>query len=118
MSDMNQMNEANEKRTEARLATHDDQRAAAQHREGRVALSIEHQTAKLPSDLFLWGAIGAIAASAVLQIRGRREISNFVGQWAPTLLTLGVYNKIVKVMGSDRAGGEAMAADSDPMTLH
>jgi hypothetical protein len=27
---------------------------------------------------------------------GRREDAMFVGQWAPTLLLLGLYNKIVK----------------------
>lgn len=32
---------------------------------------------------------------------GKKEQSNFVAQWAPTLLILGRYNKIVKVAGSD-----------------
>ena len=35
---------------------------------------------------------------------GNRETSQFVGQWAPTLLILGVYNKLVKVAGHERAG--------------
>lgn len=74
-----------------------------EHREGPVARKIEEQTAKLPSDLFLWGALGAIGASAILQMMGRKETSNFVGQWVPTVLILGLYNKIVKVAGSDRA---------------
>jgi hypothetical protein len=73
-----------------------------QQREGAIARSIEKQTAKVPSDTFLWAALGAIAASAVLQMRGKREISNFVGQWAPTFLILGLYNKMVKQLGSDR----------------
>ena len=30
------------------------------------------------------------------------QVSNFVGQWAPTLLILGLYNKLVKQLGSDR----------------
>jgi hypothetical protein len=74
----------------------------AEHGEGSLARSIEEQTAKLPSDTFLWAAIGSIGASLVLQFTGRKEISNFVGQWAPTFLILGLYNKIVKVAGSDR----------------
>lgn len=74
-----------------------------QHSEGPVARSIEQQTAKLPSDTFLWAAIGAICASAFLQISGKREISNFIGQWAPTLLIFGLYNKMVKLHGSDPA---------------
>jgi hypothetical protein len=74
----------------------------AEHSEGSLARSIEEQTAKLPSDTFLWAAIGSIGASLVLQFTGKKEISNFVGQWAPTFLILGLYNKIVKVAGSDR----------------
>lgn len=75
---------------------------AVDHREGLVAKTIEGQTAKLPSDTFLWAAGAAIAVSLALQVMGRRGDSAFVGQWAPTLLILGLYNKIVKVAGSDR----------------
>jgi hypothetical protein len=70
--------------------------------EGRVAKSIEDQTAKLPSDTFLWMAVGAMAASATLQMMGNRHVSLFVGQWAPTFLIFGLYNKMVKQLGSDR----------------
>ena len=72
------------------------------HSEGMVARTIEEQTAKLPSDTFLWLAAGSIAASLALQLLGNRERSLFVGQWAPTFLILGLYNKLVKVAGSDR----------------
>lgn len=73
-----------------------------EHGEGRVARAIESQTAKLPSDTFLWIAVGAMATSATLQIIGNRQASLFVGQWAPTLLIMGLYNKLVKQLGSDR----------------
>jgi hypothetical protein len=73
----------------------------SEHAEGPVAKAIEQQTAKLPSDLFLWAAIGSIAASATLHLAGRKNGSVFVGQWAPTLLILGLYNKLVKQRGSD-----------------
>jgi hypothetical protein len=72
-----------------------------EHQEGVVARTIEQQTAKLPSDLFLWLAAGSIAASATLKIMGRDKDAVFVGQWPPTFLILGLYNKIVKVLGSD-----------------
>jgi hypothetical protein len=75
---------------------------AYEHSEGSVARTIERQTAKLPSDLFLWAAGASIVGSLVLQCSGRKEESNFVGQWAPTFLILGLYNKLVKVAGSDR----------------
>src|SRR5262245_48347345 len=73
------------------------------HREGSIASSIEEQTAKLPSDLFLWSALGALGCSCFLYTCGKKHESLFVGQWAAPLLLLGIYNKIVKVAGSDRA---------------
>lgn len=82
-------------------------------KEGPVAKAIEKQTAKLPSDTFLWAAVASIGASLVFQVMGNqdrvmdhgnklRERSLFIGQWAPTFLILGLYNKIVKQLGSDR----------------
>ena len=67
-----------------------------EHSEGVVARAIEQQTAKLPSDTFLWLAGGSIAASLTLKIMGREKDALFVGQWAPTFLILGLYNKLVK----------------------
>jgi hypothetical protein len=72
-----------------------------EHSEGMVARAIEQQTAKLPSDTFLWLAAGSIAGSATLKMMGRDRDALFVGQWAPTFLILGLYNKLVKVAGSD-----------------
>ena len=72
-----------------------------QHSEGRVARAIEEQTAKLPSDTFLWAAVGSMGLSLALQLMGRQQMSNFVGHWAPTILIMGVYNKLVKQHGSD-----------------
>jgi len=74
-----------------------------QHTEGTVARTIEQQTAKLPSDLFLWAAVGSIGASAIFQLMGKKHASLFVGDWVAPLLLFGVYNKIVKTQGSDRA---------------
>lgn len=72
------------------------------HAEGSVARMIEDQTAKLPSDWFLWAAGASIVGSLYLQSTGRQHESLFVGQWAPTFLILGLYNKLVKVAGNDR----------------
>ncbi len=76
---------------------------SVEHREGVVARSIEQQTARLPSDTFLWAALGSIGLSLVLQVTGEEKKANFVGHWAPTFLILGLYNKIVKLQGSDGA---------------
>lgn len=75
---------------------------AHEHSEGTVARTIEEQTAKLPSDTFLWAALGAMGASAIFQLMGKKHVSLFVGDWVAPLLLFGVYNKIVKVQGSDR----------------
>jgi hypothetical protein len=81
----------------------DSQTEAEQHSEGMLAKIIEQQTAKLPSDIFLWAAGASILGSLALKIAGRRHDALFVGQWAAPFLLLGVYNKIVKVAGSDRS---------------
>lgn len=75
--------------------------ARSEHREGPVARSIEQQTAKVPSDVFLWAAFGSIAGSLVFKIMGKDHHALFVGQWAPTFLILGIYNKLVKLHGSE-----------------
>ena len=78
-------------------------RPKAEHSEGSVARTIEQQTTKAPSDWFLWAAFGSIGASLILKLAGEDKSANFVGQWAPTLLILGTYNKLVKLHGSDGA---------------
>ncbi len=84
------------------------------HREGKIAKAIEQKTAMLPSDTFLWLALGSIGTSLTLQILGKRNMSNFVGQWAPTILILGLYNKLVKVAGSDGEESESPLQFKNP----
>ncbi len=79
---------------------------ASRHSEGPVARGIEEYTAQMPSDVFLWAAGASILGSLTLMATGNRHGSLFVGQWAPTFLLLGIYNKIVKVAGSDRIHSE------------
>ena len=76
---------------------------AQQHSEGPIARTLEQQTAKLPSDVFLWAALGSIATSATLRLMGKKNASLFVGDWVAPFLLFGVYNKIVKTQGSDRS---------------
>lgn len=71
------------------------------HTEGKVARAIEEQTAKLPSDLFLWTGLGLMAVSLALQIAGRQKASNFIGHWPTSILLMGLYNKLVKLEGHD-----------------
>jgi len=72
------------------------------HSEGTVARTIEQQTAKLPSDVFLWAALGSIGTSAMLRLMGKKNASLFIGDWVAPFLLFGIYNKIVKTQGSDR----------------
>ena len=69
-------------------------------REGFLAKSIEEQTAKLPSDTFLWLALGSIGVSAWLKLNEKDDWALFVGQWPPTFLLFGLYHRLV------RPGGE------------
>ena len=68
--------------------------------EDTLTTNVEMQTRRIPSISFLGVAIGCMAASAFLMISGRKNWANFVGQWAPTILILGTYNKIAKTFSA------------------
>jgi hypothetical protein len=72
------------------------------HKEGKVARTIEEQTAKLPSDFFLWTSVATMAASLTLKALKNDHLSLFIGMWAPSFLLFGIYNKLVKLEGHDR----------------
>lgn len=67
-----------------------------------VSGTIQSQIVKLPSDVFLWAAMGSIGGSFALQMMGRKDLSLFVGQWAPTFIILGVLDKLIRIAGSSR----------------
>jgi len=58
--------------------------------------AIEKQTKKIPSDIFLFTALGTMAISLTLKCLGRSKDAAFVGEWAAPILIMGVYNKLVK----------------------
>jgi len=72
-----------------------------EHKEGPVARKIEEQTAKIPSDVFLWAAVASMGVSLTLKLISRKHTALFVGQWAAPFLLLGIYNKLVKLEGHD-----------------
>jgi hypothetical protein len=78
------------------------QRPGPAPREGEVAKNIERVTSQWPSDTFLWAALGAVGASMMLRTANQKQASLFVGQWVSPLLLFGVYNKLVKLGGSDK----------------
>ena len=72
------------------------------HKEGKTAKLIEKETSKLPSDVFLYAALGSMAASLTLKVMKKSRTALFVGQWAAPFLLLGIYNKLVKLEGHDQ----------------
>lgn len=88
------------------------------HREGPIAKEIEGQTAKLPSDLFLWCALGAMTVSAILKVAGKNNTALFIGQWAAPFLLFGVYNKLVKLEGHDSEDNGAGNGDARTRSGH
>jgi hypothetical protein len=64
--------------------------------------AVERYTGAIPSSAYLGVAVGAMGMSLLLQIAGRGKWGNFVAQWVPTWLIIGLYNKLVKLEGHDR----------------
>jgi hypothetical protein len=69
--------------------------------EGHVAKTIEQQTAKIPSDVFLWSSLASMGLSLAMKCMKKDHLALFIGQWAAPFLLLGIYNKIVKTEGSE-----------------
>jgi hypothetical protein len=71
-----------------------------EHAEGELARLVEQQTAKIPSHWFLFSAIGSMGLSLALELSGRTRASDFVSRWPTPLLIAGIYNKLVKTLGT------------------
>jgi len=74
-----------------------------QPKEGIFTKAIEQQTAKMPSIGWVGLAMGSMAVSIAFEVFSgkRKDPAGFVGLWVPTFLLLGIYNKLVKLEGSD-----------------
>ena len=70
--------------------------------EDQFTKTIEEYTAAIPSSTYLAVAIGAMALSLMCQVAGQGKWGNFIAQWVPTWLIIGVYNKLVKLEGHDQ----------------
>src|SRR5947209_13279466 len=53
-------------------------------------------TDQVPEEIWYWGALGSIIVSAALFLFGKRDWSVFVGQWPPTFLLFGLFDKILR----------------------
>jgi len=84
-----------------RMATFEGGVAPHEHEEGTLTKSIEYYTSQIPSGVYLTLGVACIPVAMALHFSGRKEDAQFVGHWVPTILLLGLYNKLVKVAGSD-----------------
>ncbi len=75
--------------------------------EDQATAAIEKVTSRVPSSAYLAAAVASMAASLTFKISKRDHAALFVGQWAAPFLLMGIYNKLVKLHGSDAAMGEA-----------
>lgn len=92
----------------AHVQSHHSTESTPQYREGQLTQKIEHQTARTPSILFLVMAAGAGLLSLGLAASQRdKSKANFVGLWVPSILLLGIYNKMVKLHGSDQEDNQS-----------
>jgi hypothetical protein len=73
-----------------------------QRREHRLIKSVKEYTASMPSSAYLGVAAGAMILSLVCERSGRNKWANFIAQWVPFCLIVGVY-KLVKLEGYDQA---------------
>jgi hypothetical protein len=78
--------------------------------EDQITASIEKFTSQIPSSAYLAAALASMAVSVSFKAAKRTDTALFVGQWAAPFLILGIYNKLVKIHGSDgTSGGTANA---------
>jgi hypothetical protein len=73
--------------------------------EDQITASIEKFTSQVPSSAYLAAALASMAVSVSFKAAKRTDMALFVGQWAAPFLILGIYNKLVKIHGSDSASG-------------
>jgi hypothetical protein len=75
--------------------------AKGEAQEDQITASIEKFTAQVPSSVYLGLALASMAVSLGFSAAKKSHSALFVGQWAAPFLLIGVYNKLVKIHGSD-----------------
>jgi hypothetical protein len=74
---------------------------AQNFQEDQFTKNIETKTARIPSIGYLGMAIASMGISAGLKLARKDSAALFVGQWAAPILLMGIYNKLVKQLGSE-----------------
>ena len=70
--------------------------------EHQFTKTIGSYRAAIPPSGYLAVAIAAIGLSLAYQLSGRGKWGNFIAEWVPTWLIIGLYNKLVKLEGHQR----------------
>lgn len=83
-------------------AVAENQPVAENQTEDKFTKQVERYTATIPSSAYLGVAVAAMAVSLMFQVGGKGKWGNFIAQWVPTWLIIGLYNKMVKLEGHDR----------------
>jgi hypothetical protein len=91
----------------------DDMTEIDETAEDEFTKSIEEYTVAIPSSAYVGVALGAMALSLVCQATGRDKWGNFIAQWVPTWLIIGVYDKLVKLEGYSRPSAQMMEQPGD-----
>ncbi|NTX05628.1 hypothetical protein HUA74_41650 [Myxococcus sp. CA051A] len=71
----------------------------AEHADSSFTRLLEQQAAKIPSHMFLFASLCSMGVSLSLELMGRTQPARFIGSWVSPLLVMGVYNKLVKLLG-------------------
>ncbi|NVJ25424.1 MULTISPECIES: hypothetical protein [Myxococcus] len=71
----------------------------AEHTDSSFTRLLEQQAAKIPSHWFLFVSLCSMGVSLSLELMGRQQPARFIGSWVSPLLVMGVYNKLVKLLG-------------------
>ena len=74
---------------------------AGEAQEDQFTAAIEKYSSQIPSSAYLGAALASMAVSVGFKIAKKDHMALFVGQWAAPFLILGIYNKLVKLHGSD-----------------
>ncbi len=61
---------------------------------------------QMPSKAYMGAVVGSILASLGLFLAGRTAAGIFVGLWAPTILNLGLFNKLLQPSQESMRGGQ------------
>jgi formate-dependent nitrite reductase membrane component NrfD len=75
--------------------------AKGEAHEDQVTAALEKFTAQVPSSAYLALALASMAVSLGFSAAKKSHSALFVGQWAAPFLLIGIYNKLVKLHGSD-----------------